>query len=222
MYENGQKYIYNFLNKYKNIECSKLFLMSKLKYTSKCEREIDKKKESGLWGNNLFFLLLSHDVRKYWQRWQHLYSYITFTLLIYYLIFFINSKKIGYSKINIWDAKMERKKKKKSIFLENWKIKKRVGDLFVARKHDFISCTEENSEATRNCIPRRRIMVKHAFPSYTSFMWKKEFINMGESGPTTSPHMPHTYTRTVNIYTLNSKGDQITGAREYHIISPEI
>lgn len=95
------------------------------------------------------------------------------------------------------------KKKKKSIFLENWKIKKRVGDLFVARKHDFISCTEENSEATRNCIPRRRIMVKHAFPSYTSFMWKKEFINMGESGPTTSPHMPHTYTRTVNIYTLN-------------------
>lgn len=193
--------------------------MSKLEYTSKCEREIDKKKKWPM-RNSLFFLLLSHDVRKYWQKWQHLYCYTTFTLLIYYLIFFLNSKKMGYSKINIW--RWKGKKKKKSIFLENWKIKKRVGDLFVARKHDFISCTEENSEATRNCIPRRRIMVKHAFPSYTSFMWKKEFINMGESGPTTSPHMPHTYTRTVNIYTLNSKGDQITGPREYYIISPEI
>lgn len=100
MYENGQKYIYNFLNKYKNIECSKLFLVSKLEYTSKCEREIDKKKQWPM-RNSLFFLLLSHDVRKYWQKWQHLYCYTTFTLLIYYLIFFLNSKKMGYSKINI-------------------------------------------------------------------------------------------------------------------------
>lgn len=115
MYENGHKYIYNFLNKYKNIECSKLFLVSKLEYTSKCEREIDKKKQWPM-RNSLFFLLLSHDVRKYWQKWQHLYCYTTFTLLIYYLIFFLNSKKMGYSKINIWDAKMERIKKKRNQY----------------------------------------------------------------------------------------------------------